>query len=264
MEPIMHIYNWKPDLPDFRDRYYEPVTAEAALPASFSLRSKLPAPYDQGDLGSCTGNALAALFSYQLIAEGKSKADNLPKSTPSRLFIYYNERLMEGTVKSDSGAFIRDGIKALSKSGCCFEDVWPYVVSRFATRPSVLAYKYAASLTVKSYLRINVSDIMAKKSAIATGHPVVFSISVYESFESDTATNQGIIPMPSPSESTLGGHAMAIIGYDDNKVIGVSKGAYEVRNSWGTAWGDHGYCWIPYDYLNNSSLCDDNWIIRLV
>lgn len=260
----MHIYNWKPDLPDFRDKIYEPITPEAALPAAFSLRSRLPTPYDQGDLGSCTGNALAALFAYQLIIESKLKADNTPKTTPSRLFIYYNERALEGTVSSDSGAFIRDGIKSLAKSGCCFEDLWPYVISRFATKPSKLAYNTASKLTVKSYLRINVPDIASKKTALFTGHPIVFGITVYESFESDNANNTGLIPMPAPTEQTLGGHAMAIIGYDDNKVINGVQGAYEVRNSWGTSWGDGGYCWIPYSYLNNTSLCDDNWIVKLV
>lgn len=260
----MHIFNWKPDRPDIRDQYFEPVSAEAVFPTSYSLRSQMPLPYDQGDLGSCTGNALAALFAFQLISEKKLRFDNLPGTTPSRLFIYYNERAIEGTINSDAGAFIRDGIKALNKYGCCFESVWPYVISKFASKPNAIAYKSALVNTVKSYMRINVPDIASKKAALTTGHPVVFGISVYESFESDSASKTGLIPMPAKTESNLGGHAMAIIGYDDNKVIGSSKGAYEVRNSWGTSWGDHGYCWIPYNYLNNSDLCDDNWIVKLV
>lgn len=260
----MHIYNWKPDLPDMRDQLYTAPLSAAPLPASFSLRSKLPLPYDQGDLGSCTANALAICLSLQMILEKKLVADNTPKTTPSRLFIYYNERAIEGTINEDSGAYIRDGIKSLNKQGSCFENDWPYRTNMFKKKPTPLAYKNALPNTVKQYMRINVPDMNSKKTALTTNHAVVFGIAVYDSFESDNATKTGLIPMPEPTETMLGGHAMAIIGYDDNKVIGKSKGAFEVRNSWGTSWGDKGYCWIPYDYLNNTNLCDDNWIIKLV
>jgi C1A family cysteine protease len=260
----MHIFNWKPDLPDIRDKVFLAPMAATSYPSSFSMRSKLPKPYDQGDLGSCTANALAASLALQLILEKKLVPNETPKTTPSRLFIYYNERAIEGTINEDSGAYIRDGIKSLNKQGACFESDWPYSINAFARKPSTLAYKNALPNTVKQYMRINVSDLNAKKSAIITNHAIVFGITVYESFESDAASSSGLIPMPDPNETMLGGHAMAIVGYDDNKVIGKSKGAFEVRNSWGTTWGDHGYCWIPYDYLNNSNLCDDNWIIKLV
>ena len=189
---------------------------------------------------------------------------NNPATTPSRLFIYYNERAIEGTVNEDAGAYIRDGIKALNKQGACFESTWPYITSRFKTKPNALAYKNALANTVKQYMRVNVPDMNSKRQAILTNHGIAFGISVYDSFQSDNATKTGLIPMPKTNEKMLGGHAMAIIGYDDNKVIGASKGAFEVRNSWGTSWGDHGYCWIPYDYLNNPQLCDDNWILKLV
>lgn len=260
----MHIFNWKPDLPDFRDKMFVAPLSAAPYPSTFSMRKLLPTPYDQGDLGSCTANALAASVALQMILEKKLVANNTPKTTPSRLFIYYNERAIEGTVSEDSGAYIRDGIKSLNKQGTCFESDWPYNIRVFTRKPSTLAYKNALPNTVKQYLKINVPDMNAKKAAITTNHAIVFGISVYESFESDNASKTGLIPMPDPSESMLGGHAMAIVGYDDNKVIGKSKGAFEVRNSWGPSWGDKGYCWIPYDYLNNTDLCDDNWIVKFV
>lgn len=260
----MHIFNWKPDLPDMRDQFFVAPLTAVAYPAKFSMRKLLPMPYDQGDLGSCTANALAACVALQMILEKKLIANNTPKTTPSRLFIYYNERAIEGTIGQDSGAYIRDGIKSLNKQGTCFENDWPYNISIFTRKPSTLAYRNALPNTVKQYLRINVPDMDAKKAAITTNHAIVFGIAVYESFESDAANKTGSIPMPDPNEAMLGGHAMAIVGYDDNKVIGKSKGAFEVRNSWGSSWGDKGYCWIPYDYLNNPNLCDDNWIVKLV
>lgn len=260
----MHIFNWKPDLPDIRDQYYTAPLSAAPLPSKYSQRKMWPVPYDQGDLGSCTGNALAGIVAMQLAIEKKIKIDNKASTTPSRLFIYYNERAMMGTINEDSGAYIRDGIKSLNRQGACFEDTWPYVISKFKVRPNPLAYKNALPNTVKQYQRVNVPDINTKKQVLISNYGIVFGIAVYESFESTNASKTGIIPMPDPDEVMLGGHAMVIIGYDDNKVIGKSKGAFEVRNSWGLSWGDKGYCWIPYDYLNNSDLCDDNWIVKLI
>jgi len=260
----MHILNWKPDLPDIRDQMYFAPLSAAPMPVSYSQRSKWPQPYDQGDLGSCTANSLAGILSFQLICQKKITDLNIPKSTPSRLFIYYNERVIEGTVNTDSGAYIRDGIKSLCKQGACFEDIWPYITSKFAKKPTKAAYIAALKNIIKQYERVAVSDINSKKIALTTNHGISFGISVYESFESKNAAKTGLIPMPKPTEKMFVGHAMTIIGYDDTKIIGTSTGAFEVRNSWGTTWGDNGHCWIPYDYLNNTQLCADNWIVKLV
>src|SRR5437870_4581964 len=129
-------YGWVPDLPDQRDHLYAtPPPVLSALPPSADLRASCPPVYDQGQLGSCTGNAIAGIIEFDQIKE--KLPDVFP---PSRLFIYYNERVMEGTVSSDSGAQIRDGIKSVSSLGACHENLWPYDVSRFADEPPTAAF----------------------------------------------------------------------------------------------------------------------------
>ena len=115
-------YGWIPDLPDHRDyAYAAPVAALVKLPALVDLRAACPAVYDQGQLGSCTANAIGAAVEFDQM---KQKLKEV--FMPSRLFIYYNERVMEGTVDQDSGAQIRDGIKSVAKQGVCPEEMWPY------------------------------------------------------------------------------------------------------------------------------------------
>lgn len=94
---------------------------------SVDLRSKLPACYNQGNLGSCTANAMVG--AYQFIH---------PSFMGSRLFLYYNERLIEGTPGKDTGAYIHDGISSLEKTGLCLESAWPYIISKFAVKPSAI------------------------------------------------------------------------------------------------------------------------------
>src|ERR1035437_9142925 len=102
---MKRIYAWKPQLPDHRDFEFS-IDKSIVLPTKVDLTGKMPAVYDQGQLGSCTANAIAGAFEYAIDKEVK------PDFTPSRLFIYYNERVIEGSVKTDSGANIRDGIKS--------------------------------------------------------------------------------------------------------------------------------------------------------
>ena len=123
-------YGWTPDLPDQRDHLYAaPPPMLGALPPSADLTSACPPVYDQGQLGSCTANAIGAAIEFDRLKQ------KLPDIVPSRLFIYYNERVIEGTVRSDSGAQIRDGIKSVASVGVCPEPEWPYRIAKFATRP---------------------------------------------------------------------------------------------------------------------------------
>jgi C1A family cysteine protease len=245
-------YGWRPDIPDWRDHRLALVrSGAAATPDAADLRPLSPPVVDQGQAGSCTGNAIA----YALLFAGM-REDNAPVEL-SRLFIYYNERAIEGTVDQDAGAMIRDGIKSVAQYGACLELAWPYNLSNLTVKPDDVAYYDAAQRRAIQYLRVAqmAEDLEA---CLAAGFPVVFGFSVYESFESDELARTGVVPMPQPGERQVGGHAVALVGYDKTRLM------FLVRNSWGTGWGQGGYCWMPYDYVLNSDLADDFWTIRQV
>jgi C1A family cysteine protease len=240
-------YPWRPDPTDGRDLGFC-IPQGVRLPTSVDLRSSgfMPPVYDQGELGSCTANALAAAVAYE-----RRKNKLPPMDHPSRLFIYYNERQLEGTVTEDSGAFIRDGVKSLHKWGVCNESSWPYDVARFTEQPTAQDYQEAAQQSISSYHRILTEG--GRLHCLASGRPFVFGFMVYESFESDAVAHSGIVPMPKKGERCIGGHAVLCIGYDQ-----LSR-TYIVRNSWGPSWGQNGYFDMPFDYLSKPGLADDFW-----
>jgi C1A family cysteine protease len=242
-------YGWVPDVPDQRDYLLKAVLkVPAKLPASVDLRPLCSKVEDQGQLGSCTANALAGGLEFL------EKKDKLPFHDFSRLFIYYNERALEHTINSDSGAMIRDGIKTLAKQGACSEKSWPYVVAKFKTKPAAACYKEASDHQITSYYRILTLDQM--RTCLAEGFPFIFGFTVYESFESQQVAKTGIVSMPKKGESAMGGHAVLAVGYND------AKQTFLVKNSWGTNWGMKGYFTMPYKYVSNRNLSDDFWTIR--
>jgi C1A family cysteine protease len=247
-------FGWIPDLPDMRDHLYSaPQATMAKLPAKVDLRAGCPAVYDQGQLGSCTGNAIAAAIQFD-----RMKQKLKPAFAPSRLFIYYNERVMEHTVKTDAGAMIRDGIKSVAQLGVCSETPdWPYDINKFAQKPPAKAFTDAKAHKAVSYSRL-INSAAQLKGCLASGYPFVFGFSVYESFESQAVAKTGVVPMPQPAEKQLGGHAVMGVGYDD------TQQRFIVRNSWSAGWGMKGYFTIPYAYLTDNNLADDFWTIRIV
>ncbi len=255
-------YGWTPDLPDQRDFAYQaPHPAGAALPPKVDMRANCPPVYDQGQLGSCTANAIAGAIEFD------QKKQAVTEFMPSRLFIYYNEHVIEHSVTMDNGAQIRDGIKSVAKQGVCSETSWPYDDTnknpapcpkcKYATKPPQSCYTEAAAHKVKAYQRL-VPTLDRLKGCLASGYPFVFGFTVYESFEGQEVANTGIVPMPNPSEHVVGGHAVMAAGYDD------ASQQFIVRNSWGPKWGLAGYFMIPYAYLTNTNLADDFWTIQLV
>jgi len=244
-------YGWMPDVPDHRDLVYAAARI-TTLPPSVDLRPGCPPVYDQGQLGSCTANAIAAAIQFEQIRQKEPKP-----FAPSRLFIYYNERVMEHTVGQDAGAQIRDGMKSVNHIGACPETDWPYVITKFAQKPPARAFKDARLGKALSYQRV-VQTLDQMKGCLASGLPIVLGISVYESFESQQVARSGIVPMPPISEKLLGGHAILAVGYND------AEQRFVMRNSWGTSWGMQGYFTIPYAYLTDSNLCDDLWMIQMV
>ncbi len=242
-------YGWKPDFPDHRDVKFSLVyRVPAKLPAKTDLRAICPPVEDQGQLGSCTAHALTGAL------ETLENKDRLPLVQMSRLFVYYNERSLEHTVSQDAGAMIRDGIKTLAKQGCCAESKWPYVISKFASKPGAACFKDGLEHQITSYQRIATVDQM--RACLAAGFPFVFGFTVYESFESQAVAKTGTVNMPKKTEATLGGHAVLAVGYDDKAK------RFTVRNSWGPGWGIKGYFTIPYAYLASRDLADDFWTIR--
>ena len=246
-------YGWIRDLPDHRDQLYSaPVTALATLKSQVDLTSSCPPVYDQGQLGSCTANSIGAAVEFEQMKQKLAQV-----FIPSRLFIYYNERVMEGTVDSDSGAQIRDGIKSVAKQGVCPEPMWPYVIAKFRAKPPKSCYVEALKHRVVLYQRL-VPTLNQLRGCLGSGYPFVFGFTVYESFESPTVAKTGHAPMPGPDERAIGGHAVMAVGYND------SKQWFIIRNSWGPKWGLKGYFTLPYAYLTDSQLADDFWTIRLV
>jgi C1A family cysteine protease len=236
-----------------RDFLYAATSATlgAGLPTMVDLRPKCPPVYDQGQLGSCTGNGIAAAIQFDQMKQGKKGF------MPSRLFIYYNERAMENTIAQDAGAQIRDGIKAVATLGAPPETDWPYDIAKFADKPPLNTYTEAKQDLVTTYSRVT-HNLLQMQACLAEGYPFVFGFTVYESFEGAAVAKNGIVSMPAKGEKLVGGHCVVAVGYDD------SKRMFIVRNSWGTGWGLKGYFMMPYEYLTDPHLASDFWTIRAV
>lgn len=249
-----YAFGWRRQLPDFRDKKFVDLPGVnlpvVAPPPSIDMRPMCPPPYNQGQLGSCTGNALAFLCEFDWMKQQKAAP-----FVPSRLFIYYCERLLEGTVHSDAGAFLRDGIKSLHIWGFPPESAWPYNIAAFAQAPSAHAYALAWKEKVQDYGSV-AQDMNMMKTVLASGYPIVIGFTVYESFVSQEVAQTGMVPMPGPNENVVGGHAVGIVGYNSDGWI--------VRNSWGADWGQQGYFIMPYEYFLNPDLSSDLWVVRFV
>lgn len=257
-----HFYGWRPEPKDHRDRRYTaPYTLLLApLPKAVDLRPQMPAVWNQGQLGSCTGHGITAcdmfLAASQWMAKnpGKAWADAYAAVVMrSRLGLYYLERAMEGTINSDAGGMIRDGIKCLVNQGCGSEKLWPYDITKFTQKPSAVWFKDGLNNQLLTYTKIADGSLMNMKACLAEGFPFVFGFTVYESFESPAVEKTGIMPIPERTERALGGHCVAAVGYDD------ASQRLLVRNSWGTDWGMAGYFTMPYAVTPD---CTDCWTLR--
>lgn len=245
-------YGWRPDTPDQRDKLFAPKAIK--MPPVVDLHSRCPAVYDQGNLGSCTANALCNAFRFALQKEAPLGA---PEFEPSRLFLYYRERVLEGTVGSDAGAEIRDGAKVLRNIGVCSEGLWPYDPASFAKAPPPAGLVEAKRHESIDYRRVDLT-YASMRACLAEGYPFVVGITVYESFESAAVAKSGKVPMPRKKEASVGGHAVLVVGYSDK------TRRWLLQNSWGEDWGVGGFFSLPYAYLVNEDLAADAWTIRSV
>ena len=245
---MKRVYGFIPQKADERDFKFVRIVEVANLPSKIDLRYLLPQVYDQGELGSCTANGIAAIIQDDIIRQHQASL------MPSRLFIYFNERKLEGTINQDAGANIRDGIKTINTLGVCDEHLWPYNIASFKITPGTDCY--AAAKLHKSLKYESVAQIEnSLKSALANGLPVVFGFQVKVSFESSAVAKTGVYS-PKAKEQIMGGHCVVLVGYDD-----ASK-RFIVRNSWGDSWGQKGYFTMPYSEVLNASISSDFWVIE--
>tara|TARA_Y100000389_G_scaffold179541_1_gene193687 strand:+ start:6611 stop:7765 length:1155 start_codon:yes stop_codon:yes gene_type:complete len=323
---VKRSYGWKRDMPDHRDmNHVFSSTVMNTLSSKEDLRKYMPPIYNQGELGSCTANAIAGAFQFDEIKQYRekilkmreesdkkitskcllewsnvtnNKEERVTRSVskkkkkgrkqskivekvmeqldeeplmifkqhevrdpiifiPSRLFIYYNERSIEGSIDTDSGAAIRDGMKSINKTGVCKEDDWKYDITKFTEKPPESCYKEAQGFKSKKYIKGS-SDLKHLKAYIKSGFPVIFGFVVFESFEGEDVAKTGIMPMPKDDEKRLGGHAVLMCGYDDE------QNRFIIRNSWGKEWGDNGYFYMPYEFVETPGYCDDFWVMYTI
>jgi C1A family cysteine protease len=263
-----HGLGWQPDLPDHRDFTADSPQISKVLAKSRALQAAsagLPkkvdvSPWcspieDQLDLGSCTAQAGVGILEYfQRRAYGEH-------TDGSRLFLYKATRNLLGWT-GDTGAYLRSTMGALRLFGVPPESNYPYDIAQFDDEPPAFCYAFAQSFRALTYYRLDPYGITQAqvldnvKTALAAGLPSMFGFTVYSSMWS--VGDSGEIPYPQLGESVQGGHAIVAVGYDDNRKIGTKKGALKIRNSWGASWGDHGYGWLPYEYILQG-LADDFW-----
>ncbi len=246
---------WRRQLPDIRDQVFT-VPRVTALPSHVNLSAKIGPVWDQGEAGSCTGNGTAAAIKYDRV-----KAGEAPDFVPSRLMLYYDGRLIEGTQHTDAGASIRDVVKAAATTGVCPETDWPYNLNALTVRPLSTAYAAAAAHKVTSYQALQQS-LTAMKQTLAAGYVFVFGFTVYSSFMTERMATTGMMWLPQPGDRAEGGHCVCAVGYNSHNPSYIM-----CRNSWGHDWGDPdypGHFWMPASYITNPNLASDFWVIRTV
>lgn len=242
------------DTNDHRDLILDlPLFLTSALPPSaevFTPGISLPV-YDQGDEGSCTANA--GILFRRWLAQRYPKF-SAPDQDLSRQAFYQEELILEGTPGQDNGAQIRDIFVCLTATGAPLESAWPYSTP-LSSIPGAAVLAAGASYKIGAYHRI--VDLPTAKSVLALGdgYPFVIGFTVYDSFQSIGA--DGVMPMPSPGEQILGGHAVLCHGYDD------SKGALLIQNSWGPDWGAKGQFWMPYSFYESDMAQIDSFVGHL-
>jgi C1A family cysteine protease len=293
---IVRGMGWLPDYPDFRDYTIDQDNvsimhrrlgqkdsikgmlkkigvlgpSRSDLPAAIDLRQWCSPIEDQGALGSCTAHAGVGVVEYfEKRAFGKY-------IDASRLFLYKTTRNLMN-MKGDSGAFLRTTMEAMVLFGVPPEEYWQYNIADFDNEPSAFLYAFAQNYQTISYYRLDPPGTSGSvlldriKTSLAAGLPAMFGFTVYSSIEQ--AEKSGLIPYPVAGEKVLGGHAIMTIGYDEKMKIQNTNpkgkqttGAFLIRNSWGTGWGEEGYGWLPYEYalkglaLDWWSLLKNEWV----
>lgn len=262
---MRYAMGWQRDLPDFRDYSPDSDAVQKLLKGSNALKAKPPkasqsvdlsqwcSPIeDQQDIGSCTAQAGVGLLEY---FERRAFGRHIDAS---RLFLYKTTRNLLGW-QGDTGAWLRTTMKAMVLFGSPPERYLPYDTSKFDDEPSAFCYSFAQSYKAIRYFRLDSAGVAGAallsrvKQFLAAGYPSMFGFTVY-----NFGNDKGEFAYPGPGDSVQGGHAVVAVGYDDKRKIGAETGALKIRNSWGTGWGESGYGWLPYRYVETGQ-ADDFW-----
>ena len=236
--------------PDPRDYVFKP-TINVKTPPN-TLLVPVCGVLNQGNLGSCVSNATC--LAINIATNG-----NLINS---RLFLYYCCRDADGSdMESDTGSSIRSICKAIKNFGLTAETNWPYDISKFSKLPSLNSFRnqYKINSFLYNFIQNGPNLINDIKNSLISKNVVLFGMKIYSSFMTPYVQNTGIVPIPNTkTEVLMGGHCMAIIGYDETKKYIICQ------NSWGISWGDKGKCYLPYALIQNNNLCMDftNIIIK--
>ena len=242
-----------PDILDDRDHVFD-YTAEAPspLPSSVDLRSLCPPVYNQTPLESCTAHAISTAIEFE-----RRKQNLTPELSPSRLFIWYNERANENRVFVNQGCSLRDGIKSVVDLGVCPEELWPYDPAKYQIKPPDACYQAALQDKVIGYQSIPQDGKLDQfKGCLASGYPFLFGFAVYTAAIGAAATTH-MLELPAATDVLRGSHAVLAVGYSDEAQ------AFLIRNSWGNGWGDAGYFFMRYGYITDTNLSSAFWTIRL-
>jgi C1A family cysteine protease len=242
-----HIYNLHAQLPDIRDHEYE-APEGIVLPTEVDYRPICIPAFDQLQLGSCTSQS--AIFALWFAAHKQGEQAVML----SRLMHYY---LARSNKRKDTGSTVRQSVKVAVKYGVCPETEWPYDITQFTKKPPQACYDDAAQHEAKEYKAV-AQDMTTMKTCLASGYPILIGFTVYTSFESQAVASTGIMPLPQKTESVLGGHAVSLVGYQDDTQCFIA------RNSWSASWGDNGYFYMPYEYALSPKLSTDFWMIQTV
>jgi C1A family cysteine protease len=242
------VFACHPDPIDSRDLYADQVMLEptTVIKRQVDLTPKFSMIENQGELGSCVAQSIVGAI------ELYEKTDNTFIDR-SRLYVYYNGRLIMGTVNEDSGMYVRDALKACQKYGVCVESIWPYELKLWKTQPTKEAYADGANFKINKYLKLNENDVAQACSMLDKGVPVIFGQYCFNSITSTKILNDGILEMPSSDEKNQGGHCTVLVGYD------LDTQYFKVRNSWGNAWGKGGYYFMPFQFYQDYTFSP--WVI---
>ena len=253
MGHTIHLRGWKRSKPHPEDLRHPKGIFDflKPLPSVIDLAPFCSPVEDQGNIGSCVGNATVGQLELLMRRVYNVSLDL------SRLMVYYGARQLEGTQpEEDSGCEVRDAYKFMAKTGTCLESLWPYVEDKFSEAPSAEAYADAKLRKILKYYTLAPSSrapsINTLKQALNKGYGVTFGFSV-PSWFIERVGNDGVMPMPKPNDKFDGGHAVLLVGCNDRTRL------MKVRNSWGPTWGERGYFYMPYDFISNSDCCADFW-----